>query len=77
MTPDARYRLALVNMAQGAQRQADTLRTVHALSGAEAEEQAQAYDRVAVFLANEADAMRAQEPARADTDMSPPHDRVR
>jgi len=46
-------------------------------AGPNYEEQAQAYELVAVFLTNEADAMRAQDPPRrVDTDQSPPHDRV-
>ena len=75
MTPDQRFRLALINMAQGAQRQADALRA-WAVRG-DHEEQARAYERVSVLLCNEADALRAQDPPRrVDTDQSPPHDRV-
>ncbi len=69
MTLETRYRLALINMAQGAQRQADSIRTwaysVPAEVASGNEEQAQAYERVAQLLCNEADDLRKQETVKS------------
>lgn len=67
MDKDTRYRLALINMAQGAQRQADACRSfvpviIATQPADDREEQAQAYERVAQLLCNEADDMKRREP---------------
>lgn len=74
MTDEQRYRVALTSVAL----MAEVKRT--SLLGkmtAEGKEQADAYERVILLLTAEADATRAAQPPRVDTDKSPPGDVLR